>query len=198
MIAGQLSSRIVSAVPGRLRERSGGDLARFREAAITHEVLMGAQDNLTNVLAVMLGVAVGAGRSELVALAGASAAVAEAISMGGVLYSATRALDLTKARSGSTESRADAVALGPAASGLVTVVAGLIAGMLPLLPFVFLPLPAAVAVSVATSLVALFALGSWTGRVGGAVWWQDGLRLLVVGSVAAIAAAAVGAVLRVA
>jgi hypothetical protein len=40
------------------------------------EVLMGAQDNLTNVLAVVLGVAVGAGRAELVALAGTAAAVA--------------------------------------------------------------------------------------------------------------------------
>ncbi len=41
----------------------------------------GAQDRLTNVLAVMLGVTVGAGRSDLVALAGISAAVAEAVSM---------------------------------------------------------------------------------------------------------------------
>jgi VIT family len=55
------------------------------ERAAMREILMGAQDNLTNVLAVMLGVSLGAGRSDLVALAGASAAVAEAVSMGGVL-----------------------------------------------------------------------------------------------------------------
>jgi VIT1/CCC1 family predicted Fe2+/Mn2+ transporter len=169
---------------------------RLPDAAITHEVLMGAQDNLTNVLAVMLGVAVGAGRSELVALAGASAALAEAISMGGVLYSSTRATELADAREDPKAGR-PRHGLRPLASGAVCTVAALIAGALPLLPFVVLPLQAAVAVSVVLSLVALFALGSWTGRIGGVVWWRDGLRLLVVGSLAAIAAALVGSILRV-
>lgn len=53
--------------------------------ATVREILMGAQDNLTTVLAVMLGVSIGSGRADLVALAGLSAAVAEAVSMGGVL-----------------------------------------------------------------------------------------------------------------
>ncbi|MGZ6255602.1 MAG: hypothetical protein ACXWMB_01120, partial [Candidatus Limnocylindria bacterium] len=43
------------------------------ERATLREILMGAQDNLTNVLAVVLGVAIGAGRSDLVALAGLAA-----------------------------------------------------------------------------------------------------------------------------
>ena len=47
------------------------------ERATVREVLMGAQDNLTNVLAVTLGVTIGAGRADLVALAGTAAAVAE-------------------------------------------------------------------------------------------------------------------------
>ena len=170
--------------------------AGLREAAITHEVLMGAQDNLTNVLAVMLGVAIGAGRAELVALAGASAAVAEAVSMGGVLYSATRATQRGRAATGAHAGAG--VQLGPAASGTVTFAAALVAGLVPLLPFAVLPLALAVVASVAISLVSLFVLGSWTGRIGGAVWWRDGVRLLVVGSVAAVAAALVGTALRVA
>ncbi len=75
--------------------------------------------------------------------------------------------------------------------------AALIAGLVPLAPFAALPLHAAVAVSVAISLIALFALGSWTGRISGAVWWRDGLGLLLVACVAAVAASAVGATLRV-
>lgn len=174
-------------------DRQGDGL---REAAITHEVLMGAQDDLTNVLAVMLGVAIGAGRAELVALACASAAVAEAVSMGGVLYSATRARELSDGQ------RSIAIddgrrGLHPVASGIVTFAAALLAGLLPLLPFAFLELHFAVAGSVVISLAALFALGSWTGRIGGAVWWRDGVRLLAIGSMAAIASAAVGAVMRV-
>ena len=158
---------------------------------------MGAQDNLTNVLAVMLGVSVGAGRSDLVALAGLSAAVAEAVSMGGVLYSSTRAGNNHERQSeGGLADRA--VGLSPTQSGLTTFVAALIGGLVPLAPFAFLPLGAAVAVSVAISVLALFALGSWTGRISGAVWWRDGLRLLLVAGVAASAAAVIGTVLRVA
>jgi VIT1/CCC1 family predicted Fe2+/Mn2+ transporter len=161
------------------------------EAAALREILMGAQDNLTNVLAVTLGVAIGAGRSDLVALAGLSAAVAEAVSMGGVLYSATRAEQL-RSDPGRRGPR-----LAPVASGLTTMVAALIAGLVPLLPFAFLPLSSAVVATMLISVSALFALGSWTGRIGGASWWRDGLRLLLVGGAAAMASAGVGLFLRV-
>jgi VIT1/CCC1 family predicted Fe2+/Mn2+ transporter len=160
-----------------------------RQAAV-REVLMGAQDNLTNVLAVMLGVAIGAGRGDLVALACLSAAVAEAVSMGGVLYSATRAE--RNQRSAAAGVIDGPVGLSPVASGLTTFAAALIGGLIPLAPFVAFPLPAAVAVSIAVSLVALFALGSWTGRASGAVWWRDGVRLVLIAGVAAVAAAVVG------
>src|SRR5512142_247682 len=63
--------------------RAGAMTRRSVERALLREVLMGAQDNLTNVLAVVLGVAVGAGRADMVALAGLAAGIAEAISMGG-------------------------------------------------------------------------------------------------------------------
>jgi len=157
---------------------------------------MGAQDNLTNVLAVMLGVAVGAGRSDLVALAGLSAAVAEAVSMGGVLYTSTRAANNHDLRVEGDLS--DSVGrLTATQSGLTTFGAALVGGLVPLAPFVFLPLPLAVVVSVAISVAALFTLGSWTGRISGAVWWRDGLRLLLVAGVAAVSAAAVGMFLSV-
>ena len=158
---------------------------------------MGAQDNLTNVLAVMLGVSIGSGRSDLVALACISAAVAEAVSMGGVLYSSTRAGNNHERRM--QGDRIEGVGgLTPSQSGLTTFAAALIGGLVPLVPFAVLPLHAAVVVSVAISIVALFALGSWTGKISGGVWWRDGLRLLLVAGIAAFAAAAVGTTLKVA
>jgi VIT1/CCC1 family predicted Fe2+/Mn2+ transporter len=156
---------------------------------------MGAQDNLTNVLAVMLGVSVGAGRADVVALAGVAAAVAEAVSMGGVLYSATRAEENRRRQAGA--GRPEGVGLSPVQSGVMTFVAALLGGMVPLAPFAALAMPGAVVASIVISLVALFALGSWTGRITGAVWWRDGLRLLAVAGAAAVAAAVVGTVLRV-
>ena len=168
------------------------------ERATVREILMGAQDNLTTVLAVMLGVSIGSGRADIVALAGLSASVAEAVSMGGVLYSSTRAETILVAHLDGPEATVHRVGLAPAASGFVTFVAAMVAGAIPLTPFLFLPLPWAVVASIAGSALALFVLGSLIGRISGEAWWRDGLRLLAVAGVAAIASAAVGAALHIA
>jgi VIT1/CCC1 family predicted Fe2+/Mn2+ transporter len=167
------------------------------ERATVREILMGAQDNLTTVLAVTLGVAIGSGRADLVALAGLSAAVAEAVSMGGVLYNSTRAEEALEARLRTDADPAPRTTLPPAQSGLVTFVAAMLAGLIPLAPFAILPLSAAVPVSIVVSVAAMFVVGSAIGRVSGSVWWRDGLRLLAVAGLAAVAAAAVGTVLRI-
>jgi predicted membrane protein (TIGR00267 family) len=167
------------------------------ERATVREILMGAQDNLTTVLAVVLGVSIGSNRADLVALAGLSAAVAEAVSMGGVLYNSTRAEEVLEARLRADRTVTRRTTLAPAQSGLVTFVAAMLAGLIPLAPFAVLPLPAAVPVSIGSSVVALFLLGSAIGRISGATWWRDGFRLLLVAGLAAIASAAVGAVLHI-
>jgi VIT1/CCC1 family predicted Fe2+/Mn2+ transporter len=153
---------------------------------------MGAQDNLTNVLAVVLGVAIGSGRADLVALAGLSAAVAEAISMGGVLYTATRAETDMEA-----ELRPHRERLAPLAAGAVTFAAALAGGLVPLAPFAILPIGPALAASLVTSIVALFALGAWTTTVTGRTWWRDGIRLVAIAGAAALSAAIIGSVLQV-
>jgi VIT1/CCC1 family predicted Fe2+/Mn2+ transporter len=161
---------------------------------------MGAQDNLTNVLGVVLGVTVGAGRTDLVALAGVAAAIAEAVSMGGVLYTSTRAeLDLDAAPSAgrAPSSSASAPRLAPLFSGLVTASAALAGGLIPLVPFFVLPIDQAIVACAAISLAALFALGSAVGTIGGRGWWREGLRLVGVASLAAVASALVGVALRV-
>ena len=174
------------------------------ERATVREILMGAQDNLTTVLAVMLGVSIGTGRADLVALAGLSAAVAEAVSMGGVLYNSTRAEEALEAhlradrRAEGTDRPAEQrTTLAPALSGLVTFGAAMLAGMIPLASFVVLPLPAAVYASIAMSVAAMFFLGSAIGRISGSTWWREGLRLLLVAGLAAVGSAAVGAALRI-
>ncbi len=177
---------------------------RSVERALLREVLMGAQDNLTNVLAVVLGVAVGAGRADMVALAGLAAGIAEAISMGGVLYTGTQAdrdLDAQAVREGSItlaqETTSARPRLTPFQAGAVTFGAGMVAGLVPLVPFMVLPLIPAMAVCVGISIVALFGLGTWTASVTGRSRLRDGIRLVVIAGTAAIAAAIVGAILRI-
>ena len=171
------------------------------ERATLREILMGAQDNLTNVLAVVLGVAIGAGRSDLVALAGLAAGVAEAISMGGVLYTSTRAdLDLdarVRAEAGGVVAPVGRRRLGPAQAGIVCFAAAMVAGLVPLIPFAFLPLQGAVVACFIVSILALFGLGSWAGGVTGRSPWRDGLRLVLIAGTAALAAALIGVILRI-
>jgi VIT1/CCC1 family predicted Fe2+/Mn2+ transporter len=168
------------------------------QRATVREILMGAQDNLTNVLAVVLGVTIGSGRADFVALAGLSAGIAESVSMGGVLYNATRAEQQMAAAAGRTTDKADPSDLSPVLSGLVTFGAALVAGLVPLAPFALLPVGTAIVVSMGLSLVGLFALGSVTGHVAGGTWLTEGLRLIAVAGIAALAAAVVGATLQVA
>lgn len=161
---------------------------------------MGAQDNLTNVLAVVLGVAVGSGRADFVALAGLAAALAEAISMGGVLYTATRAdldLDARAAEAAAPQRLLSRPRLLPLQAAAVTFGAALLGGLIPLAPFAVLPLMPAVIVSLVVSVSALFVLGSWKGRVTGRSWRRDGLQLVAIAGLAALAAALIGIVLRV-
>lgn len=177
--------------------------ARFRgawrtylERATVHEVLMGAQDNLTNVLAVVLGVTIGTGRADFVALAGLSAGLAEAISMGGVLYNSTRAEERLLLANDPYATRPGSH-LAPLPSGIVTFLAGIVAGSIPLLPFAILPVSEAIWVTLALSIAGLFVLGSLTGRLAGDSWAREGVRLVLVAGVAAFSAAALGAIFHV-
>lgn len=169
------------------------------QRATVHEVLMGAQDNLTNVLAVVLGVTIGAGRADFIALAGLSAGIAESVSMGGVLYNATRAEQRLSKRSRDVGDAPpeNGTPLSPVLSGVVTFFASLIAGLVPLAPFAVLPVSTAVVASMGMSVVGLFVLGSLTGQLGGESWLREGARLVLVAGIAALAAALVGAALHV-
>jgi VIT1/CCC1 family predicted Fe2+/Mn2+ transporter len=164
--------------------RGGGSL---------REIVMGAQDNLTTVLAVVLGVAIGSGDVETVALAGLAAGTAEAISMGGVLYNSTRAeRDLAEA-----SGRPLTGALNePIVAGAITFGAAIVAAAIPLAPFAVLPLHAAAAGSAVASIAALFALGFWTGGVTRKSRWRAGVRFVTIGGLAALGSALVGAALH--
>lgn len=174
-------------------ERAGEQ--RAVGAGSLREIIMGAQDNLTTVLAVVLGVAIGSGELQAIALAGSAAGIAEAISMGGVLYTATRAeRDLAERRADAE--RCSGPLKDPLAAAIVTFLAALVAAAIPLAPFVVLPVAWATPVAAVLSISALFALGAWTGGITGCGRWRDGARFVLIGGLAALAAALVGAALR--
>jgi VIT1/CCC1 family predicted Fe2+/Mn2+ transporter len=89
----------------------------------------------------------------------------------------------------------------PFASGAVTFTAFVLAGLFPLLSYVWAflgPSPAlsAFPVSIALAAVALFLVGSARCFMTHRSWWQSGLEILAVGGLAAGCAYAVGCLLR--
>jgi VIT1/CCC1 family predicted Fe2+/Mn2+ transporter len=82
--------------------------------------------------------------------------------------------------------------IGAAASTFVSFV---LCGLVPLLPYL-LGSTAAFGPAVAASALVFFAIGSLKSLWSPAAWWRSGLETLALGSVAAAAAYAVGALLR--
>jgi len=157
------------------------------------EIVMGAQDNLTTVLAVVLGVAIGSGEVRTVALAGLAAGIAEAISMAGVLYTATRAeRDLAESEGRSVNGTMNE----PIVAGAITFGAAIVAAAIPLAPFAVLPLHLAAIAAAAVSVAALFGLGFWTGGITRKSRWWAGVRFVAIGGLAALGSALVGAALH--
>ena len=76
-----------------------------------------------------------------------------------------------------------------------TFAAFLLAGLVPLLPFL-VSMPGAFPVAAACTAVVFFAIGSLKSRWSVRRWWLSGLETLLVGSGAAAVAYAVGALLR--
>ncbi|MEK7616355.1 MAG: VIT1/CCC1 transporter family protein [Patescibacteria group bacterium] len=81
----------------------------------------------------------------------------------------------------------------PAMHGLVTFVAFLIAGMLPLIPYVFgVPTASQFTVSIIATAISLFVVGASRSLVINQKWFRSGLEMLLVGGLAAGAAFLIG------
>lgn len=79
----------------------------------------------------------------------------------------------------------------PFKSGLTTFVAFLIAGSIPLLPFV-LGLPSAFEISILATMFTFFLIGTGKSRWSLSSWWRSGSETLAIGAVAALLAYGVG------
>ncbi len=79
----------------------------------------------------------------------------------------------------------------PMRAALATFVAFLVAGLIPLLPFL-ISLPNAFALSAFMTMASFFAIGALKSRWSLAPWWRSGIETLMIGGVAAAIAYAVG------
>lgn len=81
--------------------------------------------------------------------------------------------------------------------GIATFIAFIFAGLIPLLPYLIGVLESSrFILSILATAIVLFASGALRSKVYPKPWWKTGLEMLLVGSVAAIAAYAIGVLLE--
>jgi len=159
--------------------------------------VFGANDGIITTFAVVAGVA-GAGLApRIVLIMGVANLFADGISMGVGDYLGERSeADLLK-REGRKYLR-HSIWL----TGLITFIAFVIAGSLPLLPYLIALLGITfvaadqLLISCLATALALFLVGSLRTIITGGQWWRKGLETLIIGAIAATAAYFVGRMLE--
>ena len=154
------------------------------------DLVYGANDGIITTFAVVAGVVGGALSHTAILVVGAANLVADGLSMGVGNYLSIRAHESAR--------RAERLPVEETRAwrhGLATLIAFVVAGALPLAPFLF---PIArddrFGWSVSVTIGALFLVGAARGAVTADRWWKAGAEMLALGVVVAAAAFGAGAV----
>jgi vacuolar iron transporter family protein len=152
------------------------------------DLVYGANDGIITTFAVVAGVAGGALSSRAILVVGAANLIADGLSMGVGNYLGIRSQESARAAQGLPEEEAR-----PSRHGMATFIAFVLAGGIPLVPFVVTPAEG-LHLSTASTAAALFGVGALRSLVTIDRWWSAGLEVLGLGVVVAAAAYASGAV----
>jgi VIT1/CCC1 family predicted Fe2+/Mn2+ transporter len=153
------------------------------------DLVYGANDGIITTFAVVSGVAGGALSHTTVLVIGAANLAADGVSMGVGNFLAIRAHERAREAENLPEEEAY-----PWKHGVATLVAFVIAGAVPLLPYVLsIAAPYRTHWSTALTLTAMFVLGMARARVTLEPWWKSALETLVLGAIVAAAAYGAGA-----
>jgi len=153
----------------------------------------GANDGIVTTFAVVAGVSGASMAANIVIVLGVANMIADGLAMGlGDYLGECSERDMRECQS-------ENVVLSPVwRSGLVTFVAFVIAGSLPLLPYFlyFAGFPiqesSQFSLSILSTIGALFLVGSLRTTFTNKKWWKGGLEMLMVGAIAAVAAYVLG------
>jgi len=154
------------------------------------DVIYGANDGIITTFAVVAGVTGGALSVSAVLIVGVANLFADGLSMGVGNYLSIRSRESAREAASLPQEEAR-----PARHGFATLLAFMVAGAFPLVPFVLPDMTIArFPLSVTFTLVALFGVGASRALVTVDRWWTAGLEMLGLGIVVAAAAYGSGAV----
>ena len=163
-------------------------------AAQLHDIILGGQDGLVNVLGIVLAVAAATASTRIVLISGLAATFAESISMGAVAYTSTKA---AKEYYLSVRKKAPHEYDTPVKNGFVVGLSAIGGSLIPLLPFFVLPVSVSIWWSVIICTLSLFLLGAIKAKITIGTWWKSGIELALIGMAAAIIGYAIGMFLGV-
>jgi VIT1/CCC1 family predicted Fe2+/Mn2+ transporter len=154
------------------------------------DLVYGANDGIITTFAVVAGVSGGGLSLRVVLIIGAANLFADGLSMGVGNYLSIRSHESVLAVQDLPEEEAS-----PIRHGVATFAAFVLAGVVPLVPYMMPALSAdRFALSIVLTLIALFGVGASRALIADVRWWLGGLEMLALGGVVAAAAYGSGAV----
>src|SRR5262245_31683759 len=152
------------------------------------DLVYGANDGVITTFAVVAGVTGGTLEPITVLVLGVANLLADGLSMGVGNYLGIRSDERVREAQQLPEQEAF-----PVRHGLATFLAFVVAGCVPLLPYVFSASANGFFWSTSLSLAVLFGVGAARSRVGTGSWWMNGLEMLGLGVIVGLAAYGAGA-----
>ncbi len=151
------------------------------------ELVYGANDGLITTFAVVAGVAGGGLSARVVLIIGFANLLADGLSMAAGNYLSIRSAESVREAQGLPEEEA-----APTRHAMATLIAFVVAGALPLVPYVIADVPGSrFAWSVGVAFVTMFVIGASRTFISNTRWWAGGLEMLGLG--AAVSTVAYGA-----
>ena len=152
----------------------------------------GIMDGMITILGVVIGISQVTNSSTLVVVSGLVAGVANAFGNSIGFY----ASELAERGEHIRENTPVAPSTEVYMSTVNSFISSLLAMLVPILPFVFLPSMQAMTVAVLVAMVVLFALGSYVGHLSGLNRFRLGLRYVILGLIGSGLSFLVGDLLR--
>jgi VIT1/CCC1 family predicted Fe2+/Mn2+ transporter len=153
------------------------------------ELIYGANDGLITTFAVVAGVAGGGLPLRVVLIVGAANLFADGMSMAAGNYLSIRSHESVREAQGLPEEEAF-----PLRHAVATLLAFVVAGAVPLLPYMIRSLAAdRFRLSIVLTLGAMFVIGALRALIASVRWWKAGVEMLALGAVVALLAYASGA-----
>lgn len=153
-----------------------------------HSGFFGVEDSLVSTTGALAGIAISAPNKEVIIVTALVIIAVESTSMAASEFiSEQTEEDVEKTK----------LPANPLISGLIIFLGYIIAGIIPLLPYLFLPHLQAIPVSIILALIGLFFLGIYKGKVSHKSPARSALEVLIIGGIAAAIGIVVGLIFKV-